>query len=165
MPVITRAQAQAEALTIKNETVTNANTATRVGGMLDDLADSLPFLGTTFLREYAQDNTGTTNSTSITTIGTFSMSALTNVAGIAKAWVHVQDASNALAVQQIGVGFSVLGGVLQSGGAGTVLAGSVAQGTATFAYSGNNLLVRMTSSDGVVKAYKVMLETTYALKA
>lgn len=41
MPVITKAAAQAEANTVKNETVANANSATRVGGVLLDVVDSV----------------------------------------------------------------------------------------------------------------------------
>lgn len=116
-------------------------------------------------RYYAIDDAGTTNSTSITTIGTIDTTPLPdNCAGIAKAWVYVQDATNALAVIQIQVGFIINGGTLLTGGAGAVLSGSTAQGTPTFSYSGNNLLVRMTSVDAVSKAYKVFVEFTYAVK-
>jgi hypothetical protein len=40
MSVQTRSQLQASALTITNETATGANTAARVGGLFDDLADT-----------------------------------------------------------------------------------------------------------------------------
>jgi hypothetical protein len=40
MSVQTRTQLQASALTITNETVAQANTASRVGGLFDDLADT-----------------------------------------------------------------------------------------------------------------------------
>jgi hypothetical protein len=40
MSVQTRTQLQASALTITNETVAGANTAARVGGLFDDLADT-----------------------------------------------------------------------------------------------------------------------------
>ncbi len=40
MSVQTRSQLQASALTITNETAAAANTATRVGGLFDDLADT-----------------------------------------------------------------------------------------------------------------------------
>jgi len=40
MSVQTRSQLQASALTITNETVAQANTASRVGGLFDDLADT-----------------------------------------------------------------------------------------------------------------------------
>ena len=40
MSVQTRSQLQASALTITNETVARANTASRVGGLFDDLADT-----------------------------------------------------------------------------------------------------------------------------
>jgi hypothetical protein len=40
MSVQTRTQLQASAATITNETVAGANTAARVGGLFDDLADT-----------------------------------------------------------------------------------------------------------------------------
>jgi hypothetical protein len=40
MSVLTRSQLQASALTITNETAAGANTAARVGGLFDDLADT-----------------------------------------------------------------------------------------------------------------------------
>ena len=40
MSVQTRTQLQASALTITNETTAGANTAARVGGLFDDLADT-----------------------------------------------------------------------------------------------------------------------------
>ena len=118
-----------------------------------------------WVRSYATDNTGTTNSTTLTTIGTINTDSLPNdCAGVAKAWVYTQDASNALTAQEIEVGFSRIGGTLQSGGGGNLISGSVGQGTASFGYSGDNLLVQMTSSDGVTKTYKVMVEFTLGVE-
>ena len=164
MSVVTRDAARAAALEIKGETVEDANTAARVGGLFENLVDSVAFdAPAPFVRaSFPVDDSGTTNSTSLTTVATFDTSALPNACvGIAKAYVAVQDASNALAMQLIEVGFQIIGGALTSGGAGSLLEGSLAQGAASFGYSANDLLVQMTSSDNVIKTYKVWLEATY----
>ena len=45
MPVQTRIQLQNKSATVQNETVANANTALRVGGLFDDFADSVTLNG------------------------------------------------------------------------------------------------------------------------
>jgi len=135
------------------------NGGATAGGGIWELAPNAQYS-----RYHAKDDTGTTNSVSITTVGTIDTAPMPdNCAGVVKAWVYVQDGTNALAVQEIQAGFQINGGSLQAGGTGALLSGSVAQGPASFGYSVNNLLVRMTSSDSVAKTYKVYCEFTFAV--
>ena len=116
-------------------------------------------------RIYMSDDTGTTNSTSSTTIGTFDTSPLPNdVSGIARISVFTQSSTQALTTQEYGASFNIISGALQLGDAGNLITGNTSEGTANFSYSSNNLLVKFIAASSSSRSYKVLLELTYANK-